>query len=261
MAFATETAVPVLSGDATPPAWWADVTYTGTGRLAGRWEVVRPGDDAPSNADLLTEATLPLEERASQRRYMQVGRFNEFLPPSGRVRLPGPDPTRLPRDVDGVYLVLLRVEAGDDRDGVTDPSGLSSGPVASAAVAGFPLPVLRYVVGSGAAETASPDDSRVGGSYRRISLLVPSSSAPVAATGWKFGWMPSPESAHYRLEVSTVEGTPVFEAVVSNETAAYSPPPFFAAQANGAPIRWRVRGFDLTGREVARSPWWSLKLP
>lgn len=261
VAFTTDAAVPVLSADAAPPTWWADVTYTGTGRLAGRWEVVRPGDDAPSNLDLLTEATLPLEERASQRRYMQLGRFNEFLPPSGRVRVPGPDPARLPRDVDGVYLVLLRVEAGDDRDGVTDPSGISSGPVASAAVAGFPLPVLRYVVGSATTETVKRNDNRVGGGLRRIALLVPSANASVASTGWKFGWMPIAEAAHYRLEVATLDGTAVFEAVVMSATAAYAPPPFFAAKANGAPIRWRVRGFDLTGREVARSPWWNLKLP
>lgn len=262
LTFAADAAVPVLSADVAPPAWWADITYTGTGRLAGRWEVVRPGEDAPLAVDLLTEASLPLEERANQRRYMQLGRFNEFLPPTGRLRLAGPDASRLPRDVDGVYLVLLRVEAGDDRDGVTDASGISSGPVASAAVAGFPLPVLRYVVGNPAAAADAPETDRaVAGGLRRIALLVPSANAPVPNTPWTFGWMPVAEASSYRVEIRTREGSPVFEAVVSGVTAAYAPPPFFADRANGAPMTWRVRGYDLSGREIARSAWWNLVLP
>src|ERR1051325_3644561 len=40
----------------------AEITYTGTGRLVGRWEIVKPGEELPSDRDLLTEATLPIEE-------------------------------------------------------------------------------------------------------------------------------------------------------------------------------------------------------
>ena len=49
----------------------AEITYTGTGRLKGRWELVRPGDELPSDRDLLTEAALPIEERGLQRRYTE----------------------------------------------------------------------------------------------------------------------------------------------------------------------------------------------
>ena len=56
--------------------------------------------------------------------------------------------------MEGTYQVLLRVEASDDREGDSNLSdaGAGVGVVHSGAVAGFPLPVLRYVVaGDGAA--------------------------------------------------------------------------------------------------------------
>src|SRR4029079_11335034 len=50
-------------GEIVPPIK-AEIAYNGTGRLKGRWEVVLPGEEIPSKTDLLTEATLPVEERA-----------------------------------------------------------------------------------------------------------------------------------------------------------------------------------------------------
>ncbi|MCB1033803.1 MAG: hypothetical protein KDD47_08220, partial [Acidobacteria bacterium] len=102
---------------ATPPPIEAVLRYNGTGRLVGRWEVVLPGQDPPTSEDLLTEATLPPERRGLQRRYTQLERFNVFLPPTGRISLPGPDPSRIPTDVDGLYQVLLRIEASNDKEG------------------------------------------------------------------------------------------------------------------------------------------------
>jgi hypothetical protein len=249
MAFDVSAAVPVFDAAAVPPALWADITYTGTGQLVGRWEVVRPGEDPPTATDLLTEATLPLDERASQRRYMQLGRVNLFLPPTGHVRVPGPDPARLPRDVDGTYLVLLRIEAGDDRTGTSDVSGISAGPVASAAVAGFPLPVLRYLVGTAAAAEPLP-------SARRVTLLAPAAGATMpTGTRWSFAWLPVVSAARYRVEIRRADGTAVFEAVTGSEVGAYTPPPFLAARAGGGKLQWRVRAVDLAGKEVGRSQW------
>ncbi|MDZ7632118.1 MAG: hypothetical protein U5K74_12440 [Gemmatimonadaceae bacterium] len=254
MAFDADAAVPVFDAAAAPPALWADITYTGTGQLVGRWEVVRPGEDAPTATDLLTEATLPLDERASQRRYMQLGRVNLFLPPTGRVRVPGPDPARLPRDVDGTYLVLLRIEAGDDRTGASDASGISAGPVASAAVAGFPLPVLRYLVGTAAAAEPLP-------SARRVILVAPAERATMATgTRWSFAWMPMATAARYRVEIRRAEGAVVFEAVTGSEVGTYTPPPILAERAGGGTLQWRVRALDLVGKEVGRSPWRALVL-
>ncbi len=47
-------------------------------------------EDPPAARDLVTEASLPIDQRASQRRFTQLERFNIFLPPDGRVTLPGP---------------------------------------------------------------------------------------------------------------------------------------------------------------------------
>jgi hypothetical protein len=165
-----EPATPVLfvRPGVTPPALGATIRYNGTGRLTGRWEVVLPGEPLPSTDDLVTEATLPPEERGSQRRFTQLDRFDVFLPPNGggTVRLPGPDPHRLPANVEGGYYVLLRVEAADDRESDSDlgAAGAGTGIVHSGAVAGFPMPVLRYVVGageSGLATEASPHGLRL----------------------------------------------------------------------------------------------------
>ncbi|MBK6457556.1 MAG: hypothetical protein IPF87_15995 [Gemmatimonadetes bacterium] len=106
----------VAQGEAVPE-FSARIAYTGSGRLIGRWEVVLPGEELPTPEDLLTEATLPREKRGTQRRYTQLSRFNVFLPPTGRGVIPGPDPSRLPSDVDGVYHILLRVEASADKEG------------------------------------------------------------------------------------------------------------------------------------------------
>jgi hypothetical protein len=135
---------------AAPPSVNAEVTYTGTGRLRGRWEVVRPGQPVPDERDLLSEAALPIEERGTQQRYAEVQRFDVFLPPTGKAVIPGPDVHRLPTDLEGQHLLLLRIEATDDKSADSDLSAVGAGAtvVHSGGVAGFPMPVLRYVVGS-----------------------------------------------------------------------------------------------------------------
>ena len=251
LAFDVETAVLALNPGEPTPAWYADITYTGTGRLQGRWEVVRPGEELPSDEDLLTEASLPLEQRGQQRRYTQLDRFNVFLAPTGRVRLPGPDPTRLPRQVDGAYLVLLRIEATDDRDSQSSLTavGAGDGVVASGAVAGFPMPTLRYMVGSGASAPEAPVANAV-------TLLAPNESAsPQGGTTWSFVWRAVPLAAKYRLEITRADGTPVYEALVTGAVAAYRPPPFLAARTGGGELRWRIRALDAANRDVARSAW------
>jgi hypothetical protein len=251
LAFDVETPVLALNPGEPTPAWFADIAYTGTGRLQGRWEVVRPGEELPSDEDLLPEASLPLEQRGQQRRYTQLERFNVFLPPTGRVRLPGPDPARLPRQVDGAYLLLLRIEATDDRDSQSSLTAVAAGDgvVASGAVAGFPMPTLRYLVGSGASAPEAPVANG-------ITLLAPNEGAsPDAASSWSFVWRAVPLASRYRLEVAKADGTPVYEALIAASVAAYRPPPFLAGRVGGGELRWRVRALNAAGREVARSAW------
>ncbi len=134
---------PVLAVTQNQPVqpFSAEIQYNGSGRLKGRWEVVVPGDPLPEERDLLTEGTLPLEERGLQRRYTLIDRFETFLPPTGKVTLQGPSPDKLPRATDDLHLILLRVEATDDKEA---GSVFGPGQVDSGGVAGFPMPVLRH---------------------------------------------------------------------------------------------------------------------
>jgi hypothetical protein len=251
LAFTPEVAVLHLGQGEIPPTVSATVAYTGTGRLAGRWEVVLPGEEPPSVRDLLTAASLPLEERASQRRYTQVGRFNIFLPPTGSVVVPGPDPALLPTAVDGVYFLLFRVDASSEKEGDTDlgAAGAGAGVVAGGAVAGFPMPVLRYLVGSGV--NLAADSAGVGGG-RRLVLLQPSPGGPVSGA---FTWEPVTGAALYRIEVAAVRGPVVVTAVVPEAVAAYQLPPWASAKLPDGHGRWRVTALDHGGRPLVRSEW------
>lgn len=251
LAFEVDAPVLALEQQADPPAWHADISYTGTGRLQGRWEVVRPGEELPTEQDLLPEASLPLEQRGSQRRFTELERFSVFLPPTGQLRLPGPDPARLPRDADGTYLILLRIEAAADRDSESNLAavGAGTGPVSGGAVAGFALPALRYVVGSGARIAERAAD-------RSVTLLEPADGGAVAgAPNGSFTWATVALAHWYRLEIQGADGTPLFEALVPGVSPAYRPPPLLAERAGEAALRWRVRAEDAAGREIARSAW------
>ena len=142
LAFTHQDVLPSVREGNVPPSCSATITYTGTGQLHGRWEIVRPGDAPPTEEDLLTEATLPLEQRAQQKRYTELERFSVFLPPTGRFELPGPDSTRLPAQVEGLYMVLLRIETSDDPESFSNANQVGAGPapVPAGAVAGFAIP-------------------------------------------------------------------------------------------------------------------------
>ena len=252
LAFGTATPVLFVPPGSVPPALSAEVAYTGTGRLVGRWEVVRPGDELPDESDLLTEATLPLELRGSQRRYTQLERFNVFLPPTGRITLPGPPPNRLPTDVDGGYLILLRVEASDDGAGNSDLGavGAGSGIIRAGAVAGFPLPALRYFVGAG---ESGLSPATGGGAFGQ---LLPLAGSSLDRNGrLQFSWVELTGAAYHRLEIERADGQAVHSAIVARGAGMYLTPPWIAERAGGSALRWRVVAIDGSGREPAATPW------
>lgn len=252
IAFNGEAPVLFVQPGGTVLPFSAEITYTGTGRLRGRWEVVLPGEELPTSIDLLTEATLPPEERGTQRRYTELERFNVFLPPRGRVILPGPDPRRVPTSAVGAYLVLLRVEVSDDKEGDSDLGavGAGTGILHSGAVAGFPLPPLRYVVG------AAGEDVTLRQSGRALQLLLPREAAVVPVdSALIVSWLPEAQAGFYRVEFESDEGTPLFSAIVQAGAGAYRPPPFVLQRVDGKPFRWRVLALDVTGREMRRSAW------
>ena len=238
--------------DEPPPPFAARLQYNGTGTLKGRWEVVMTGDAEPTDEDLLTEATLPIERRPLQRRYTLIDRFEIFLPPTGEVRIAGPDPRRLPHVVDGAYKVLLRVEASDDKEGDSNTGG---GRIAnSGGVAGFPLPVLRYFIGSG------DDLLRLAAASGSVRLFAPEADASRKADApIEFSWLQAEAADYARLQVEA-DGKAVFGAVVRGDAGRYIAPPFFGEAQRGKTLRWRVVTVSESGTERAASGWHSLRI-
>ena len=106
--------VPFVKSRETLPSITTKFSIQAPDRLVGRWEIVKPGDTLPTNRDSLPEASLPVEERGTQKRYTQVKRFNTFLAPVGRTVIPGPDNQQIEKIVEGMYLLLFRVESVTD---------------------------------------------------------------------------------------------------------------------------------------------------
>jgi len=253
LSFAVEAPILFVKPGDRMPAIKAEIAYNGTGRLKGRWEAVLPGEELPEAKDLLTEATLPVEQRPTQRRYTQLGRFNHFLPPAGKTVLPGPDISRIPSQIQGPYLILLRVEASDDKEGDSNLSaaGAGAGVVHSGAVAGFPLPVLRYFVGG------LPTAVQAKG---RLAPLTPEDQA-VVPTGTKVNlvWTETEAAALLRVEVEDGLNQPLLSALLRPGMGIYALPSWIAEKAAGAPIRWRVVALDAGGAVTEEGVWRSLK--
>jgi hypothetical protein len=252
LTFDAQTPVLFVEPESMVPPLKADIAYNGTGRLRGRWEVVLPGDERPATEDLLTEATLPAEERGTQRRYTELQRFNVFLPPTGRVVIPGPEVSRIPTTIEGTYLILLRIEASDDKEADSDlgAAGAGNGIVHSGAVAGFPMPVLRYVVGAGSSDFPSAQ------SESGLTLLLPRDNASVMRdSAVTVSWIEERRAALYRVEFQTDDGVPVFTAVAPAGAITYQAPSFLFERASGKALRWRVTALDFGGGEMRRSRW------
>ena len=239
------------------PRIQAEITYTGTGRLKGRWELVKPGETPPERRDLLTEATLPLEERGTQRRYIEMSRFNVYLPPAGKIILPGPEVWRVDESLNGLYLVLLRIEASDDKEGDSDivAAGVGQSVLHSGAVAGFPLPVLRYYVGN---DSTSPP---TGTTSNRLAQLSPADNAALPLDQpVEFRWLLLEGAILYRLEVADMTGDVVLSAMVLGEANVYRAPPWLKDSAGKTALQWRVIAFDKTGAQTGATAWRGFKI-
>lgn len=234
------------------PAVRAEIRYTGTGRLRGRWEVVRPGDPLPDGRDLLSEASLPVEERGSQQRFAQISRFNVFLPPGGRFTLQGPDPSRIPNKIPGQYLILIRIEASDDGLNTSDLSavGAGAGIVNSGAAAGFPMPVLRYVIGGG--DNAQNIASTTNGSFLPV---LPKDGTTFAANQMiEFAWTELPQAKLYRLEIEDDAGKLIHSAIVKSNVRTCRAPSWLKSKAGGnGNLRWRVVALDQQGKTIGNT--------
>jgi len=235
------------SGDRLP-RFSAEIQYNGSGQLKGRWELVRPGDSDPEINDLLTEATLPLELRALQKRYTTLSRFSQFVMPNSSVRIDGPDPALLDTRVEGPYQVLLRIEATDDKEANSE---IGNGAlVKTGGVAGFPMPTLKYFVGDVATAKAlvvAKEDPTA----RPLDLMLPLGDAAVdASRAVTFEWIEVARATSYRIEVES-DGKLIITSTVQG--TRYSPPPgWLATRVQGGAL-WRVTALDASGRVVAQS--------
>jgi hypothetical protein len=249
--FDVDSPVAFIQPGGAVPKIKADITYTGTGRLKGRWEIVLPGEETPSESDLLTEATLPIEQRGSQKRFTQLSRFDEFLPPTGKYTLKGPDPSQFPNKVEGPYLILLRVEASDDREGDSDQAAVGVGPsiVHSGGVAGFPIPPLRYFIGG--------NDSRT--STGMLTLLAPAEGDGWPADALEFNWTASTSGALYRLDIADDRGTTILSALLPPGIGIYRAPTWLKERTAGR-LSWRVSELEDSGKAVKESGWRVVRL-
>jgi hypothetical protein len=233
----------------------AEISYTGSGRLIGRWELVKPGEAPPDSRDLLTEGTLPIEERGTQKRYTQMSRFNLYLPPTGKVILPGPEVWRVDESLNGLYQILLRIEASDDKNADTNLAavGAGAGVVQGGAVAGFALPTLKYYVSNGRVSSPTviattlfpigPDDQAVLGSKTSVD----------------FSWSIIEKASSYRVEVEDMQNAPVISAILPSGVGSYRAPSWIQARFGNKVLRWRVVAFDSAGNELAQTDWRALK--
>lgn len=155
--------------------------------------------------------------------------------------------------VAGTYLVLLRIEASDDKEGDSNLSiaGAGSGVVHSGAVAGFPLPTLRSGrVGRQRAITNAYGRSPV------VTLREPLEGKALAAgQSADFGWTELAGAEFYRLEIQTEDRAPILSAVMPRGTSVYHAPPWLAERMAGKAIRWRVVALNATGRILRSTNW------
>lgn len=251
----TETPVVFVKKGETAPQLVAEIYYNGSGQLKGRWEVVLPGEEPPTTRDLLTEASLPVEERGLQRRYTEIGRFNVFLPPTGKFLLPGPKAKRLPTDVDGLYMVLLRIEASDDKEGDSSLGaiGAGSGVIHSGAVAGFPMPPFRYYVGNVESELLTAKDGK-------LQLLFPAENAAIQPEQFvDFSWVEIKHAALYRLEVKDSQGQMVLSALLQSGVGTYRAPSWLKERAPDGKLQWQMTALNFAGDVVLASDWRTFK--
>lgn len=229
------------------PEVTAEIQYNGTGRLKGRWEIVQPGEEAPNDEDLLTEATLPIEDRGKQRRFTQVERFNHFLPPAGKFLLKLEDSKRLPILAEGQYILLLRIEATDDKESDSDLAalGVGGGVVHSGAVAGFPMPTLKFFV-AGKNEKSGWEENAL--AYLPEGLSVKPNALLV------FNWRELSGAAVYRLEITDAQSKAVLSAVLLSPVTNYRAPSWFWTRfGDRKNLAWSVSAIDEKGKIISRS--------
>jgi len=241
-----EKVVPFIKPNEKLPRITAEIRYTGTGRLKGRWELVKPGEELPERRDLLSEAALPVEERGTQKRYTLLGRFSVDLPPGGKYILPGPENWRIDKTIEGMYLLLFRVEASDAPN---SDSNIGTNKLPTGAVAGFQMPTLRYYVGN----SSNADLEQITkGNLATGEFINP--ALPIVLR-----WKDTENAKIYRLEIEDGTSKKVFSAIVLAPAKQYQLPSFVRELSQAKPLKWRIVAVDETGKTLEESKFEDVK--
>jgi hypothetical protein len=122
--------------------------------------------------------------------------------------------------------------------------------VHNGAVAGFPLPTLRYFVGSGQANDVIS-----------LRLLTPAENAVAAADRpIDFSWTQAPGAALYQLDIADQSGKALLSAFLQPLTLNYRAPSWLRETVPGAGLQWRVSALDQNGAKTVETPWRRLQL-
>ncbi len=240
-----EKVVPFINPDDKLPKITAEIRYTGTGRLKGRWEIVKPGETLPERRDLLSESALPPEERGSQKRYTLLNRFSVNLPPGGKYVLPGPENWRIDKSIEGMYILLFRIEASDAANSASDAG---NGNIATGAVAGFPMPTLRYYVGN-----SSNVDLQSITNTSISSNEFSEQNLPITLR-----WKEIANVKFYRLEIFDEDKT-IFSAIVLPDGKQYQLPSFIQTLAASKTLRWKTFAVGEKGETLEESAFLDVK--
>ena len=149
----------------------------------------------------------------------------------------------------------MRIEASDDKESDSNLAVVGgSGVVHSGAVAGFPIPPLRYYVGNSRSDIITEKEGR-------LALLLPAENAKLAAQApIDFSWVEVKQGALYRLEAKNSQGQLVLSAFVQSGTTSYRAPNWLQDKLPDGELRWRIVALNFSGRVVQKSDWRSFKI-
>jgi len=148
------------------------------------------------------------------------------LPPVGKFQLKLEDTKRIPIIAEGQYILLLRIEATDDKESDSDLAALG--------------------VGGGKSEKIAGEENAPAGLSGFLSVK---SNAPLI-----FNWKESSGAAVYRLEITDGQSKAILSAVLLSSVTIYRAPSWFWTRfKDGKNLAWRVSVIDDNGKIISRS--------
>ena len=160
--------------------------------------------------------------------------------------MPGPENWRIDKSVEGLYLLLFRVEASDAPNSASNIGGNT---IPTGAVAGFAMPTLRYYVGN-SSNTNIRQITKTNFDSGEIEIQL----LPVILR-----WKAVENTRIYRLEISDETDKTVFSAVVLSSAKQYQLPSFVRGLVASKQLKWRVTALDEVGKTLDESKFFEVK--